>query len=154
MEKVPVVKLSTVLTESKIESTYPDISKRLRVRLNTNGVEKRPITNDKAGATKYYIRRAGQFIYGRQNLHKGAFGVIPDELDGFESSADIPSFDVNEQCVPEWIELFLKQGGYYLQLSILASGVGSKRISPKKVFNLEIPCPSIDRQRDIFTESL
>jgi len=142
----PVVQLKEILTESKMESNEPDVGKRLRVRLNCTGVEKRPDTNDKAGATKYYTRRSGQFIYGRQNLHKGAFGVIPEHLDGFESSADIPAFDVSPSCKPEWIDLFLKQGGYYLELAKLASGVGSQRISPTKFLNLEIPLPTISEQ--------
>jgi len=91
------VKLGSLLTESKILSENPDTDKRLRVRLNMLGVEKRPKTNDKEGATKYYKRKAGQFIYGKQNLHKGAFGIIPHELDGFESSLDIPAFDVEKR---------------------------------------------------------
>lgn len=41
------VKLGSLLTESKIASENPDTDKRLRVRLNMLGVEKRPKTNDK-----------------------------------------------------------------------------------------------------------
>lgn len=148
----PLIKLKEVLTESKVEAPSSNSSKRIRVRLHAKGVEKRPEMNDKEGATKYYIRRAGQFVYGRQNLHKGAFGVIPPELDGFQSSSDIPSFDVAARCLPEWVDLFLKQGGYYLELSKLASGVGSQRISPSKFLSLEMPLPSIEQQRAILDQ--
>ena len=61
------VKLGQLLTESRIESRFPKTSRRVRVKLNVAGVDKRPDTNDKPGATKYYSRKAGQFIYGRQN---------------------------------------------------------------------------------------
>jgi restriction endonuclease S subunit len=149
MSKWKLVKLGDVLTESKVESMNPSTSRRIRVRLNTNGIEKRPNTNEKVGSTKYFIRTAGQFIYGRQNLHKGAFGIVPNELDGFESSLDIPAFDVSNQCLSEWIELFLKQGNYYLKLEKIASGVGSKRISPKRFLELEIPLPDINEQKEI-----
>lgn len=148
----PIIKLNQVLTESKVEAPSSDSSKRIRVRLHAKGVEKRPEMNEKVGATKYYIRRAGQFVYGRQNLHKGAFGVIPPELDGFQSSSDIPSFDVTARCLPEWVDLFLKQGGYFLELSKLASGVGSQRISPSKFLSLEMPLPSIEQQRAILDQ--
>lgn len=148
----PIIKLKQVLTESKVEAPSSDSSKRIRVRLHAKGVEKRPEMNEKEGATKYYIRRAGQFVYGRQNLHKGAFGVIPPELDGFQSSSDIPSFDVAARCLPEWVDLFLKQGGFYLELSKLASGVGSQRISPSKFLSLEMPLPSIEQQRAILDQ--
>ncbi len=154
MAQWKIVTLGMLLTESKVESSNPSVSKRIRVRLNTNGVDKRPLAIEKTGATKYYTRKAGQFIYGRQNLHKGAFGIVPKELDGFESSSDMPAFDVNDQCLPEWIELFLKQGNYYLELEKIASGVGSKRISPKRFLKLEIPLPTVNEQQQIVEKSL
>lgn len=143
------VKLGSLLTESKIVSENPDTNRRLRVRLNMLGVEKRPNIYDKEGATKYYIRKAGQFIYGKQNLHKGAFGIIPEELDGFESSSDIPAFDVDKSCYPEWIYYFFKKGNFYAKLEGLAKGVGSKRIHPFQIFELEIYLPSKEEQKRI-----
>jgi type I restriction enzyme S subunit len=132
------VKLRTLLTESKIISEKPNSCNRIRVKLNVLGVEKRPNTKDKMGATKYYTRKAGQFVYGKQNLHKGAFGIIPKELDGFESSQDIPSFDIDESCYPEWIFYFFKKGNFHLKLESLAKGVGSKRIHPEQIYDLDI----------------
>lgn len=146
------VKLGTLLTESKVVSVKPNTDKRIRVKLNVLGVEKRPDTKDKKGATKYYTRKAGQFVYGKQNLHKGAFGIIPKELDGFESSLDIPAFDVDDSCYPEWIFYFFKKGNFYLKLESLAKGVGSKRINTEKIYDLNIFLPSKDEQRIILEE--
>lgn len=146
------VKLGDLLTESKIVSEKPDANKRLTVRLHTEGIEKRPYSKDKKGATKYYIRSKGQFIYGRQNLHKGAFGIVPEELDGFESSADIPAFDVVESCLPEWIYYFFKKGNFYLKLESIAKGVGSKRINPSQIFSLDILVPSIEEQKKLLAK--
>src|SRR3989339_417876 len=75
------IKLGQLWEESKVVSENPNSEKRIKVKLNVQGVEKRPDKNDQKGATKYFIRKVGQFIYGKQNLHKGAFGVIPKELD-------------------------------------------------------------------------
>ncbi len=149
MKQWEKVKLGQLLKESRIESINPDTSRRIRVKLNVGGIEKRPDTNDKEGATKYFTRKKGQFIYGRQNLHKGAFGIIPDELDGFDSSADIPAFDVDNACYPEWIFYYFKQGNFYLNLETLAKGVGSKRIHPEQLFELYIPLPTKEEQREI-----
>ncbi|OUL59887.1 restriction endonuclease subunit S, partial [Flavobacterium sp. AJR] len=146
------VKLGTLLTESKIVSDLPNTDKRIRVKLNILGIEKRPNTKDKNGATRYYTRKSGQFVYGKQNLHKGAFGIIPKELDGYESSLDIPAFDIDESCYPEWIFYFFKNNNFYLKLESLAKGVGSKRISPEKIYELEIPLPSKEEQRKILDE--
>ena len=149
MKQPGKVKLGEILIESKIESHNPNINNRIKVRLNMKGVEKRPPHNDKPGATKYYTRKAGQFIYGKQNLFKGAFGIVPEELDGFESSSDIPAFDLTEDCMPEWLYYFLKQGNYYKKLEKIASGTGSKRVQPKRFYNTEIPLPSIVKQKEL-----
>jgi len=143
------IKLGELWKESKIISENPDSNKRIRVKLNVQGVEKRPDKNDKSGATKYFKREAGQFIYGKQNFHKGAFGVIPDELDGFESSSDIPSFDIIQECNPEWLYYFFKQGDFYKELEKYSKGTGSKRIHPDKIAHLEISLPSRDEQDKI-----
>lgn len=142
-----IITLGEVLIESAIlaETSSPD--RRITVRLNVKGVEKRPVGNDKEGATKYFVRKAGQFIYGRQNLHKGAFGIIPAELDGYESSQDLPAFDIAEHCEPLWLIYFLRQGNFYESLDHIARGIGSRRINPKDLYEVKMPLPPLDEQR-------
>ena len=137
------------LTESRVESTAPSAERRIRVRLNAEGVEKRPLIAETRGATLYFRRSAGQFIYGKQNLHKGAFGVVPDELDGFESSSDLPSFDVADGLRPRWLEYFLYQGDFYKSLASIARGAATKRIQPAALFAVKLPVPSLQTQDQI-----
>ncbi|HMI67416.1 MAG TPA: restriction endonuclease subunit S, partial [Cyclobacteriaceae bacterium] len=146
------IKLGELLTESRIPAIRPDTNKRIKVKLKVLGVEKRPIENEKEGATKQFERKRGQFIYGRQNFHKGAFGIVPDELDGFESSADLPAFDVRGDCLATWLFYFFKIGNRYLELEKLARGVGSKRIHPEQLSQIEIPLPSIEEQKHLISK--
>ena len=134
-------RIGDFLTESSVEAVAPSAERRLRVRLNAQGVEKRPLLSETEGATRYFRRSAGQFIYGKQNLHKGAFGVVPDELDGFESSSDLPAFDVADGLRPKWLEYFLKHGAYYKSLVSIARGAATKRIQPNALFQMEMPIP-------------
>ena len=67
----------TYLLKVKSNQIHLIPDKRITVRLNLKGVEKRPFEAGVEGGTKYYIRKAGQFIYGKQNLFKGAFGINP-----------------------------------------------------------------------------
>lgn len=145
-------KLGNLLFESRISAIQPDPHRRIRVKLNVLGVEKRPVENEIEGATKQFIRKSGQFIYGKQNFHKGAFGIIPPELDGYETSADIPSFDLRDDCLPEWIFYYFKIGKKYKELEKVARGVGSKRIHPEQIADIEIPLPSIQEQNRIINE--
>ena len=143
------VKLGDILTESKIVSENPNPDRRITVRLKVLGVEKRGLENEVEGATKQFIRKAGQFIYGKQNFHKGAFGIVPPELDGFESSSDLPAFDVDKSCLPEFIFYFFKQGNFYLELAKIASGVATQRINTTQLFELELLLPDIKTQRQL-----
>jgi type I restriction enzyme, S subunit len=146
------MKFGDILTESKIESLHSDPDKRITVRLNYKGVEKRPFEKGVEGGTKYYVRKAGQFIYGKQNLFKGAFGLVPKELDGYESSQDIPTFDINKKCLPEWLVYFLRQGNFYQSLENIATGTGSRRIQPARLFEVEIPLPDLHEQRELISK--
>lgn len=144
------VKIGEFLTESKIIAVESDAAHRITVRLNCKGVEQRSLKAEKEGATKYYIRKAGQFIYGKQNIHKGAFGIIPQELDGFTSSADLPAFDVDLlKCIPEWICICLQKDDYYKSLQKNVKGVGSQRLAVNVFLDSEIPLPSVKTQKEI-----
>ena len=138
----PSKRVGEFLAESDVQSAAPSAERRIRVRLKAEGVEKRPLLSETEGATRYFRRRAGQFIYGKQNLHKGAFGVIPDELDGFESSSDLPAFDVADGLRPHWLDYFLRQGDFYKSLVNIARGAATKRIQPESFFQVELPVPS------------
>lgn len=152
MNKWPIVKLGTILSESMVETKNSNAERRLRVLLNAKGVIKRPLTKETEGATKYFERKARQFIYGKQNLHKGAFGIVPEELDGYSSSSDLPAFDVADCCLPEWIIYFLLQGNFYLSLIDIAKGAATKRIQPKALFQVEMPLPSVVEQKEIISK--
>ena len=145
----PQKRIGDYLVESAIEASAPSADRRIRVRLNAEGIEKRPLIAETEGATRYFQRRTGQFIYGKQNLHKGAFGVVPPELDGFESSSDLPAFDVAEGLRPEWLVYFLKQGYFYKLLVSIAKGAATKRIQPEALFAVELPVPGKDVQDEI-----
>ena len=102
-------KVKDYLTESKIDGV-DDINRRLTVKLNLKGISVRESkTIEKEGATKQFIRKSGQFIYGKQNLHKGAFGIIPKELDGYLTSSDIPSFDFKGEINPKWFYYYFSR---------------------------------------------
>ncbi|MCB8953132.1 MAG: hypothetical protein H6650_14090 [Ardenticatenales bacterium] len=47
--------------------------------------------------TQYYKRKAGQFIYSKLDFLNCAFGIIPEYLDGFQSTLDLPCFDIAPQ---------------------------------------------------------
>ncbi len=150
MEKWKKVRIGEFLKESKQDAINSDASRRITVRLNCRGVEQRRLKAEKDGATKYYIRHAGQFIYGKQNIHKGAFGIIPNELDGFTSSADLPAFDfINDLCFPEFLNLWFQLGERYKELQKNIKGAGSQRLAVSVFLDEEINLPDLPTQKKI-----
>ncbi len=144
------VQLEDVLTESKIPVENDDIHKRLTVKLHLGGIYKREVrATDKTGSTKYYTRKSGQFVYGKQNLHNGALGIIPDHLDEFQSSQDIPAFDISENVNKKWLYYYFSRENFYNNLEKISTGTGSKRIQPKELLKLNIYLPSIQEQQKI-----
>jgi type I restriction enzyme S subunit len=146
------ISIDNVLLESRTPSNTNDPNKRITVRLNQKGVEKREVRGTESeNATYFFVRKKGQFIYGKQNLHKGAFGIIPDELDGFESSQDIPSFDFKKDFSPEYFLCYLGQENIFPSLEKISTGTGSKRIQPKEFLKIRFPFPTLAEQQKIAT---
>lgn len=144
------VKIGSLLIESRIPDRENDPKKRLSVRLHLKGVEVREYKGTKSdGATSYFVRKAGQFIYGKQNVFRGSFGIVPIELDGYSSTQDIPAFDVADNVDKTWLLFQFSYSNFYKKLELYSSGSGSKRLHPKELFRMKISLPPIKIQKQI-----
>ena len=142
-------KCGDVLEESRIKGHSGDIAKKLTVKLWGKGVVAK---NDSgSAATQYFTRRAGQFIYSKLDFLNSAFGIIPDELDNYESTADLPSFDyvgVN----PHFLLNTVIQPSFYLKNGMIADGSRkAKRIHVNTFLEMPIYLPSQEEQEKIAT---
>ena len=126
----------------------PFPARLLTVKLALKGVV--PLSTKKVlsiGSTVYYSRRAGDFIYGKQNLFNGSFGIIPEPLDGFGSSRDVPSFRIGQGLVGEFLVQMLSID--YKSLERYSNGTGSKRVHEKEFLGFEFEFPIANEQRKI-----
>ena len=121
------------------------------MKLHVGGVQKAVEVQKGSDNTQYYFRRAGQFIYGKQNFFNGAIGVVPKNLDYYESTKDVPSFDVAPYVDSEWLLHFVARPEVYKPQEALSTGTGSKRFHVNAFYNLEIPLPSLTEQIKIKT---
>ena len=144
------VKLGEILEESQEADTTNDPTKRLTVRLHLQGVDVREHRGTESeNATYYFKRKAGQLIYGKQNIFRGAIGIIPTHLDGYSSSRDIPAFDVSSSVSVDWLYSFLSRSSFYKSLERLSSGSGSKRLHPMELYKTVIRLPPILHQKQV-----
>ena len=119
----------------------------LTVKLNLGGVELGASRDTLSlGATVYYKRYAGQFIYGKQNFFNGSMGIIPQNLDGKGSSGDVPSFNISN-IEANYLYTYVSRESYWRPKVAAASGTGSKRIHEKTLLDFNIDVPSINEQK-------
>ena len=131
----------------RAESKIDDI---ITVRLHGNGVCKSNAESLQLGATQYYRRKAGQLIYGKQNFHNGAIGIIPKALDKGITSKDIPSFDIdNCKCNSTYLLAQLLSPKFYKPSEALTTGTGSKRLKEETFLKMPIVLPDKEEQDNI-----
>lgn len=135
-------------TEKAEKTTTFDKDKVLTVKLHAGGVVK----NEKAtltGKANYFNRKAGQFIFSKIDLLNGAFGVIPEPLDGFASSSDVPAYSFNAEHSSMFFVNWLKAKYEHLEIERTGTSSTLKRVSPEKFLALAIPVPTLNEQQKI-----
>lgn len=146
-----MAKIGTICSIAKQQKAeIPEYDKIITVRLHCKGVCRSSANNLELGATQYYIRKKGQLIWGKQNFHNGAIGIVPDFLDNGLTSKDIPSFEINTYlCNPKFLLYQLQMPGYYEAAEAYTTGTGSKRLKEETFLNMEIFLPSLIEQNNI-----
>ncbi|URJ61182.1 restriction endonuclease subunit S [Paenibacillus polymyxa] len=143
-------KVGEFLTESKIKGSDGSIAKKLTVKLWRKGIVPKEEIYQGSSATQYYVRKSGQFMYGKLDFLNQAFGIVPPELDGYESTLDSPAFDfrdgINSRFFLEYISL---KRFYKYQGNIANGSRKAKRIHAETFFEMPIPVPSYDEQQTI-----
>ena len=141
-------KLGELLAESKIKGHSGNVAKKLTIKLWGKGVVEK---KDFGGSvyTQYYIRKYEQFIYSKLDFLNSAFAVIPKNMDGYESTSDLPAFDcVNSN--PYFIFYRVTQKDFYLKNGSIADGSRkAKRIHVDTFLGMGINAPKILEQDKI-----
>ena len=138
------------LTESRIEGSDGLTAQKITVKLYGRGVLAKQERMVGSSNTKYFVRRAGQIIYSKLDFLNGAFGIIPRELDGFESTLDLPSFEVKPSADARWLLAYLVRPEFYeKQVGAAAGGRIARRVNPPEFLKIRLKAPEIAEQRAI-----
>ncbi|MCR1900516.1 restriction endonuclease subunit S [Ligilactobacillus apodemi] len=126
------------------------VAKKLTVKLWGKGVVPKEETIKGSIATKYYIRKEGQFMYGKLDFLHAAFGIVPKLLDGYESTLDSPAFDFLENIDPHFFLESVLQKNFYLYQGMIANGSRkAKRIHSDTFLKMPIKIPKVAEQQKI-----
>ena len=89
-------------------------------------------------------------MYGKLDFLHAAFGLVPPELDGYESTADSPAFDILPSADPNFILMTCLSEHTYLYQGNLADGSRkAKRVHVPTFLDMSLNIPNIEEQRRI-----
>lgn len=147
-------RIGDILTRNKTAVLVEDgISyKQVTIRVNYKGVVLRGSQEGSAILTKnQFMVSAGQFILSRIDARNGAFGIIPEELEGAIVTNDFLAFDINEDEVErEFFNVFL-QSPVFLDACIKASrgNTNRKRVEEEFFLNYQVNLPPFPQQHQL-----
>jgi type I restriction enzyme, S subunit len=130
------------------EKTY----QRVTVKINNNGVVPRDTEIGKnIGTKQQYLIKTGQFLMSKIDARNGAFGLVPENLEGAIVTNDFPVFDIDHSVInPEFLVLITTTKEFIKFAQSCSSGTTNRqRIDIDMFLNVNIPLPSLPEQNRI-----
>ena len=142
--------LGDFLSESRLPGSKGNVAKKITVKLWGNGVFEKSDAIQGSINTQYFRRKAGQFIYSKLDFLNQAFGIIPRSLDNFESTVDLPCFDLADGLNPVFLLEYVKRRDFYERLGETADGSRkARRIHAETFLSFPIALPTPAEQQKI-----
>jgi len=159
-KKYPMARIGSFLHKSKdiIEVQDNVEYKQVTIKINNGGVVPRndgkTIKGSKIGTKRQYVVHAGQFIMSKIDARNGAYGIVPEELEGAIVTNDFPVFYVdNDKIIPQFLVLISTTDKFIDFARKCSSGTTNrKRIDIDAFLQQQIPLPNIEEQGKILNE--
>lgn len=126
------------------DQDYPLVT----IRTKHKGVVLREMKKGGQIGSKMYQIKKGQFILSGIDARHGAFGIVPDELNGAIITNDFWCFDVDENVVKRDFFYWLTTTPVFLDACIKSSKGETQRVRLQKdaFYNFEFNFPPIEKQ--------
>jgi type I restriction enzyme, S subunit len=151
----PLVPLRELLTPSgervsvSADSEYPNFG----IYSFGRGVfVKTPIKGSTSSATALFRAKKNQFVYSRLFAFEGAYGIVPDELDGYLVSNEFPLFNCdNSRLLPGYLGWFFRNPIVWPDVARLTTGMGNRRqrIKAEALLSYTLPLPPLQEQERV-----
>jgi type I restriction enzyme S subunit len=149
-----LVKIGDFLRRNKtaIEVIDTNRYKRVTIRTNNGGVYLRDIEEGrKIGTKNQFLVKKGQFLLSKIDARNGAFGVVPEEVDGAIITGNFWTFDVDFSKINPHFLALLTTTPEFIKFSENASnGTTNRHYLQEDLFlNVKIPLPTLEEQNQI-----
>lgn len=136
--------------EEQIDIQPDKLYKQITVRLWGKGVTLRgEITGGEIATNRGNVARSEQFIMSRIDARHGAFGLVPEVLDGAIVTNDFPLFEINQaKLLPRFLEWVSKTHDFVELCRRASEGTTNRvRLKVNRLLNSPFPLPPLDEQR-------
>ena len=150
----PKYKLSRILDRIRIDSepAADRLYKQITVKLYGKGVTERGVALGKDIKTRpQFLAHANDLIMSRIDARNGAFGIIPQSLDGAIVTQDFPMFRVDTGTVlAKYLALVLKSEEFVELCKRSSRGTTNrKRLNEEAFLSEELSLPDKEKQQQI-----
>jgi type I restriction enzyme, S subunit len=150
-ESVPLSQLLTRTTES-IALEPSEKYREVTIKLWGKGVQlRREVAGAGIAADRRTVVRPGQFILSKIDARNGAFGLVPESLDGAVVTNDFPAFNVNkDRLEPAFLGWLSRTSSFVDWCRAASEGTTNRvRLNESRFLGTPILIPPLEEQRRI-----
>ena len=150
----PMMRIGEFLKRNKTAVVIEDdvIYKRPRIRVRNGGISLRDeILGEKIGTKNQFLISKGQFLLSKIDARNGAFGVVPEKLDGGVITGNFWTFDVDYNIVnPHYLALLTTADAFIQFCEQASNGTTNRHYLQEPLFlNIKVPVPSLEEQNKL-----
>lgn len=129
--------------------------KRATIKVRNGGIFLRDEEiGSKIGTKNQFLITKGQFLLSKIDARNGAFGVVPEELEGGIITGNFWTFDVNHNIInPHYLALLTTTEAFIRFCEQASNGTTNRHYLQEPLFlNIKVPVPSLDEQDKLVEE--
>ena len=155
--KYPLVQIKEFLTRNKTAIEIQDdvYYKRATIKVRNGGIFLRDtVIGSKIGTKNQFVISKGQFLLSKIDARNGAFGVVPEELDGGIITGNFWTFDVDYSKVnPHYLALLTTTNEFIEFCEQASNGTTNRHYLQEPLFlDIKVPLPSLAEQNKLVEE--
>ena len=153
----PMMRIGEFLKRNKTAVAIEDDKtyKRATIKVRNGGIFLRDEEiGSKIGTKNQFLISKGQFLLSKIDARNGAFGVVPEVLDGGIITGNFWTFDVDYNIInPHYLALLTTTEAFIQFCEQASNGTTNRHYLQELLFlNIKVPVPSLEEQNKLVEE--
>lgn len=153
----PMMRIGDFLKRNKTAVAIEDDKtyKRATIKVRNGGIFLRDEEiGSKIGTKNQFLISKGQFLLSKIDARNGAFGVVPEVLDGGVITGNFWTFDVDYSIInPHYLALLTTTDAFIQFCEQASNGTTNRHYLQEPLFlNIKVPVPSLEEQNKLVEE--